>query len=104
MRNPFVGEILHFYNFPKSTHPGPQAAIVAFVWEDSVNLTVLDPHGTPYAASAVEVLQPGEKPPEKQAYCEFITQEDREPDVGIKNNKDGGKPAASNPYASGSKT
>lgn len=106
MRIPFVGETLHFYNFPKSTHPGPQAATVAYYWDEdeSVNLMVIDPHGTPYAASSVEVIQPGEKPPEKRAYCEFITQEDREPDVDIKKNIDGKKAATPNPYASGPKT
>lgn len=108
MRNPFVGEIVHFYSFPPSTHPGPQAAIVSFVWTDdqSVNLMVLDPHGSTGTASAVEVLQPGEKPPEKTSYIEFITKEDQEPDVSIKDNTDGKKAVkdqAPNPYAAGSK-
>lgn len=103
-RIPFVGEVLHFYNFPKGTHPGPQAAIVAFHWPDdeSVNVAVLDPHGSISAATGISVIQPGEPAPEKQAYCEFITQEDRVPDVNIKENNDAEKPkgqSTPNPYA-----
>lgn len=106
MRTPYVGETVHFYSFPPSTHPGPQAAIVAFVWKDdeSVNLMVIDPHGSVGTASGVEMLQAGEDPPEKTSYCEFITQEERQPDkvapvsaANIEKNIDTSKP---NPYAS----
>lgn len=79
---PKVGQMMNFYPFPKGTHPGPQAAIVAFVWEDDgvVNLATFDPHGSPQAVTSIPWVKKGDNPPEKSSYCEF----QEAPDAGAK--------------------
>jgi hypothetical protein len=76
-RIPYPGLSMHFYEFPRGTHDGPRAAIVAYYWpdDDCVNLTVLDPHGSTYGVQGVQVVNPGDDAPQKSHYVEFIDEE-----------------------------
>lgn len=59
MITPTPGRIVWFH--PASqTAPQPQAAIVTYVWSDTmVNLCVFDMHGIPRAEQSVVLLQDG---------------------------------------------
>ncbi len=82
-RIPYPGLSMHFYEFPRGTHDGPRAAIVAYYWpeDDMVNATVIDPHGSTYGVQGIQVVNPGDDPPVKAHYVEFIDEESKTADA-----------------------
>jgi len=82
-RIPYPGLAMHFYEFPRGTHDGPRAAIVAYYWpdDDLINATIIDAHGSTYGVQGIQVVNPGDDPPLKEHYVEFIDEEAKTEDA-----------------------
>lgn len=77
MISPTVGRVVWYrpaLSDPIVNHGSqPLAAIVAYVWSDSmVNLAVFDHNGQSHSRTSVRLLQEGEAPPTPSAYCEWM--------------------------------
>lgn len=83
MIKPTIGRVVWFtpsrnsteadFTHHDSTPPQPHAALIAYVWSDSlVNLTVFDHDGRQHSKTSVPLIQEGEPKPEYGYFASWM--------------------------------